>query len=155
MSQIENELNPNKNIEKSEIQGAWSLVKMDTGLDDNRRTRTDVKFFFCILEKHYSATRDLTPEENQNKENEKRSFMADAGTYEFNENELTVHHQIALFPVLGSMTFKCEMEGTNTLCLYPQYDKMVLPGYEKFKPNKDGKMGYGDMAYRFVFKRLE
>ena len=34
-------------------------------------------------------------------------------------------------------------------------DKMVMPGMEAIKPSADGKMGYGDMAVRYVFKRLE
>jgi hypothetical protein len=81
--------------------------------------------------------------------------MADAGTYEFNGAELVVHHKLAAFPVLGSMTFKCSMEGDNILILEPQYDKMVMPGMENIKPSPKGKMGYGDMAVRYVFKRLE
>jgi hypothetical protein len=60
-----------------------------------------------------------------------------------------------MFPVLGSMTFKCHMEGNDILILEPQYDKMVMPGMEKIKPSADGKMGYGDMAVKYVFKRLE
>jgi len=59
------------------------------------------------------------------------------------------------FPVLGSMTFKCSMEGDNILILEPQYDKMKMPGMEGIKPTADGKMGYGDMAVKYRFKRLE
>jgi hypothetical protein len=70
---------------------------------------------------------------------------------------LVVHHQVAMIPNLmhgGSMTFGCKLEDNNTLILTPQYDKMVVPGMN-FAPSKDGKMGYGDMAVRYVFKRLE
>ena len=51
------------------------------------------------------------------------------------------------------MTFGWSLEDDDTLILTPQYDKMVLPGID-LKP-KDGKMGYGDVATRYVFKRLE
>jgi hypothetical protein len=52
------------------------------------------------------------------------------------------------------MTFKCSMEGDNILILEPQYDKMVMPGMD-IGPSPDGKMGYGDMAVKYRFKRLE
>ena len=80
--------------------------------------------------------------------------MADAGTYEFDGTDLVVHHMVAKFPVLGPMTFGCSMEDDDTLILTPQYEKMVLPGMD-LKPSKDGKMGYGDVATRYVFRRLE
>jgi len=53
------------------------------------------------------------------------------------------------------MTFKCSMEGDNILILEPQYDKMKMPGMEGMKPSADGKMGYGDMAVKYRFKRME
>jgi hypothetical protein len=138
------------------IQGVWSLKCMDVGIGENRRTRDDAQFMVYIAKTHYSAIRDFTPKpapgEQANPAN--RSFMADAGTYEFTGDELIVHHKIAAFPVLGSMTFKCYMEDDN-LILEPQYDKMVMPGMEAIKPSADGKMGYGDMAVKYVFQRLE
>jgi hypothetical protein len=140
------------------IQGAWSLEYMDVGTGENERTRDDAQFMIYIMETHYSAIRDFTPKPAQGEEASppaNRSFMADAGTYEFDGTYLVVHHKLAMFPVLGSMTFECSMEGDNTLILKPQYDKMVMPGMENIKPSPDGKMGYGDMAVRYVFKRLE
>ena len=75
-------------------------------------------------------------------------------TYEFDGKELVVHHMASGFGVLGSMTFKLSMEGDDILILEPQYHKMVLPGMN-VKPSPDGKMGYGDMAVKYRFKRLE
>jgi len=146
----------NKDLSKK-IQGVWSLKSMDVGIGENKRTREDAQFMIYIAKKHYSAIRDFTPKPAQGEAAPaNRSFMADAGTYEFDGRELVVHHMLAAFPVLGSMTFKCYMEGDDILILEPQYDKMVMPGImEKFKPSPDGKMGYGDMAVRYVFKRLE
>ncbi|MBN2418917.1 MAG: hypothetical protein JXL81_06000 [Deltaproteobacteria bacterium] len=139
------------------IQGVWSLKNMDVGVGENKRNRDDAQFMIYIMKKHYSAIRDFTPKpapgEQANPSN--RSFMADAGTYEFTGTELIVHHKIAAFPFLGTMTFKCSMEDDDTLILEPQYDKMVMPGMESIKPSADGKMGYGDMAVKYVFERLE
>lgn len=139
------------------IQGVWTLESMDVGTGENQRTRTDAQFMIYIMKKHYSAIRDFTPKPEPGEQDPpaNRSFMADAGTYEFDGAELVVHHKLAAFPFLGSMTFKCHMEGKDTLILEPQYHKMVVPGMEGFKPSPDGKMGYGDMAVRYVFKRLE
>ena len=140
------------------IQGVWTLESMDVGVGENQRTREDAEFLMYIMEKHYSAIRDFTLKPAPGEESSPaapRSFMADAGTYEFDGTELVVHHKLAAFPALGSMTFKCSMEGDDTLILEPQYDKMVMPGMEAIKPSPDGKMGYGDMAVRYVFKRLE
>jgi hypothetical protein len=140
------------------IQGVWTLAYMDVGTGENKSTRDDAEFMMYIMEKHYSAIRDFTPKPAQGEEGApaaNRSFMADAGTYEFDGTYLVVHHMLAAFPVLGSMTFACSMEDENTLVLEPQYDKMVMPGMESPKPSPDGKMGYGDMAVRYVFKRLE
>ena len=140
------------------IQGVWALEHMDVGVGENRRTRDDAQFMMYITEKHYSAIRDFTPKPVPGEEGPPaagRSFAADAGTYEFDGAEVVVHHMLSAFGVLGSMTFKCSMEGDDTLILEPQYDKMVMPGMEAIKPSPDGKMGYGDMAVRYVFKRLE
>jgi hypothetical protein len=139
------------------IQGVWNLEYMDVGVGENKRTRDDAKFMMYITEKHYSAIRDFTPKPAPGEEPSPaaRSFAADAGTYEFDGAEVVVHHMLSAFGVLGSMTFKCSMEGDNTLILEPQYHKMVMPGMEAIKPSADGKMGYGDMAVRYVFKRLE
>ncbi len=140
------------------IQGAWTLEYMDVGIGENRRTREDAQFMIFIMEKHYSAIRDFTPKPAPGEETlpaAQRSFMADAGTYEFDGTDVVVHHMLAAFPFLGSMTFECSMEGDDTLILKPQYDKMVMPGMEGIKPSPDGKMGYGDVAVRYVFKRLE
>ena len=140
------------------IQGVWSLESMDVGIGEKQRTRKDAKFLMYIMKKHYSAIRDFTPEPAPGEASSPashRSFMADAGTYEIDGTDLIVHHKLAMFPSLGSMTFKFQMEGNNILILEPQYDKMVMPGMEEFKPSADGKMGYGDMAVRYVFSRLE
>jgi hypothetical protein len=139
------------------IQGVWTLENMDVGIGENRRTRYDAQFMIFIGKEYYSAIRDFTPKPapDETSPSVNRSFMADAGTYEFDGTDLVVHHKLAMFSVLGSMTFRCSMEGNNTLILEPQYDKMVMPGMEKIKPSADGKMGYGDMAVKYVFKRLE
>jgi hypothetical protein len=129
---------------------------MDVGIGENKRNRDDAQFMIYIAKKHYSAIRDFTPKPAPGEAPPpNRSFMADAGTYEFDGKELVFHHKLAMFPVLGSMTFKCHMEGADTLILEPQYDKMVMPGMENIKPSSDGKMGYGDVAVKYVFKRLE
>ena len=138
----------------SKIKGVWTIESMDVGTAENRRTIVPRAFMIFILEKHYSAIRDLAQKPAPGEESSARSFMADAGTYEFDGKELVVHHQVAMFPSLGSMTFKCSMEGDNILILEPQYDKMVMPGMN-IKPSPDGKMGYGDMAVKYRFKRLE
>jgi hypothetical protein len=139
------------------ILGVWSLKNMDVGVGENRRNRDDAQFMVFIMKQHYSAIRDFTPKPaaGETAPPANRSFMADAGTYDFTGDELIVHHKIAAFPFLGSMTFKCYMADDNTLILEPQYDKMVMPGMESIKPSADGKMGYGDMAVKYVFQRLE
>jgi hypothetical protein len=136
------------------IQGAWSIESMDVGTIENRRTIVPQAFMIFIMEKHYSAIRDLAQKPAPGAESSASSKMADAGTYEFDGKELVVHHKVAMFPALGSMTFKCSMEGDDILILEPQYDKMVMPGMN-VKPSPDGKMGYGDMAVKYRFKRLE
>ena len=140
------------------IQGVWCMKNMDVGTGENKDNRTDAQFMIYITKKHYSSIRDFTPKpaEGEQVPMENRAFMADAGTYEFDGEELVVHHMLARFPVLGSMTFKCYMEGDDILILEPQYHKMKLPGMN-FKPPADanGNMGYGKMAVKYVFERLE
>ena len=139
------------------LRGVWSIESMDVGLGPEKRTRVPKAFMLFLGETHYAAIRDLSelPEENTGESSTAdRAFMADAGTYEFDGTDLVVHHRVAGFPVLGSMTFGCSMQGDDTLILTPQYDKMVLPGLD-LKPTEDGKLGYGDIATRYVFRRLE
>ena len=126
---------------------------MDVGMGENSRTTVPRAFMFFITKGHYSAIRDFTEPQGEADSPPDRKFMADAGTYEFDGSELVVHHKVAGFPVLGSMTFGVAMDDEDTLILTPQYDKMVMPGID-LKP-KDGKMGYGDVATRYVFRRLE
>lgn len=137
-------------VDGEKIQGVWSIETMDTGTIENRKTIVPKTFMILITKKHYSAIRDLAERSSST-----NSKAADAGTYEFNGRELVVRHMASAFPVLGSMTFKCSMEGDNILILEPQYDKMRMPGMEGIKPTADGKMGYGDMAVKYRFKRLE
>ncbi len=137
-------------VDAKKIRGVWSIETMDTGTIENRKTIVPKAFMIFITEKHYSAIRDLAE-----KSSSSNSKAADAGTYEFDGKELVVHHMASAFPVLGSMTFKCTMEGDNILILEPQYDKMKMPGMEGIKPSADGKMGYGDMAVKYRFRRLE
>lgn len=137
-------------VDGKKIQGVWSIETMDTGTIENRKTIVPKAFMIFITEKHYSVIRDLAEISSST-----NSKAADAGTYEFDGKELVVQHRASTFPVLGSMTFKCSMEGDNILILEPQYDKMKMPGMEGIKPSADGKMGYGDMAVRYRFKRLE
>ena len=139
------------------IQGVWNIEYMDVGIGANSRAEVPRAFMFFLTKNHYTAIRDFSQPQGSDAEGKPSSpdsmFMADAGTYEFDGTDLTVHHMVAKFPVLGSMTFGCSMEDDDTLILTPQYDKMVLPGLD-LKP-KNGKMGYGDVATRYVFKRLE
>lgn len=139
------------------IQGVWNIDYMDVGMGENARTKVPKAFMFMLTKSHYTAIRDFAePDGSENMDAppaSDRLFMADAGTYEFDGTDLVVHHMVAKFPVLGSMTFGVSMADDDTLILTPQYDKMVLPGLD-LKP-KDGKMGYGDVATRYVFKRLE
>ena len=139
------------------IQGVWNIEYMDVGMAPNTRTKVPKAFMFMLTRRHYTAIRDFAEPDASVSESDAapadRLFMADAGTYEFDGTDLVVHHMVAKFPVLGSMTFGVSMEDDDTLILTPQYDKMVLPGLD-LKP-KEGKMGYGDMATRYVFKRIE
>jgi hypothetical protein len=150
------------------IKGIWTIEAMDVGIGENRRTTVPQAFMLFIGDKYYSAIRDFSPEPRKISTGEGSSgqdsraflgsFMADAGTYEYNGSTFVVHHKVGMIPSMmdhgSSMTFGCQMEGNNTLILSPQYDKMVMPGM-KIAPSPDGKMGYGDMAVRYKFKRLE
>ena len=150
----------------SAIQGVWTIEEMETGVGENRRTTVPQAFMMFIMEKHYSAIRDFSPEPRQATSGQTGeggpagsigSFMADAGTYEYDGTDLVVHHLVGMMPVMmnqgSSMTFGCRMEG-DFLILTPQYDKMVLPGMN-IAPSPDGKMSYGDMAVLYKFRRLE
>lgn len=140
------------------IQGVWKIEYMNVGIGSNSRTEVPKAFMFFITKRHYTAIRDFSALPGYENEGDPspsdKLFMADAGTYEFDGTDLVVHHMVAKFPVLGAMTFGCSMEDDDTLILTPQYEKMVLPGMD-LKPSKDGKMGYGDVATRYVFRRLE
>ena len=136
------------------IKGVWTIESMDVGVGEHKSTRVSPAFMMFIGDTHYSAIRDFTPEATEGAPAPPRSFMADAGTYEFDGTDLVVHHKVAAFPALGSMTFGCRMEGPDTMILTPQYDKMVMPGMN-IRPTADGKMGYGDAAVLYRFKRLE
>ncbi len=139
------------------IQGVWTIESMDVGTGENKRTTVPKAFMMFVYEKHYSAIRDFAPRPEPGQESAPASssaFMADAGTYEFDGTDLVVHHMVAAFPSLGSMTFGCRMEGPDIMILTPQYDKMVMPGMN-MAPSPSGKMGYGDAAVLYRFKRLE
>jgi hypothetical protein len=150
------------------IKGIWTIEEMDVGIGENRKTTVPQAFMLFIGDKYYSAIRDFSPEprkpqtgqgaSGQDSRASLGSFMADAGTYEYDGSTFVVHHKAGMMPIMmnhgSSMTFGCQMEGNNTLILTPQYDKMVMPGM-KVGPSPDGKMGYGDMAVRYKFKRLE
>lgn len=140
------------------LQGVWNIEYMDVGMGPNSRTKVPKAFMFFITNGYYTAIRDFSAPPGSESESEpppsENLFMADAGTYEFDGTDLVVHHMVAKFPVLGSMTFGVSMEDDDTLILTPQYDKMILPGLD-LKPTGDGKMAYGDVATRYVFKRLE
>ncbi len=153
---LQNNNSDNSDSINEKIQGAWSLQSMDVGNVENRRTREDAEFMIYILEENYSCIRDFTEGSADGKmlSLTDRDFAADAGTYVFDGKDFVVQHKISTFPVLGGMTFTCSMEDDSTLILEPQYDKMVLPGLD-IKPSEDGQMGYGDMAVKYVFKRME
>jgi hypothetical protein len=150
------------------IKGVWTIKEMDVGIGENKRTTAPQAFMLFIMDKHYSAIRDFSPEprkvstcqgsSGQDSRAFLGSFMADAGTYEYNGSTLVVHHKVGMIPSMmdqgSSMTFGCKMEDNNTLILTPQYDKMIMPGMN-IAPSASGKMSYGDMAVRYNFKRLE
>ncbi|MBN2039182.1 MAG: hypothetical protein JW864_04015 [Spirochaetes bacterium] len=153
-------------VNSEKIKGVWKIKEMDVGMGENQRTRVPQAFMICIMNKYFSAIRDFSEEprkswgETTTPEEMFGSimggFMADAGTYEFDGENLKFNIEVAMIPNMmqgGSMTFGLEMEGDNTLILRPQYDKMISEGM-KVGP-KDGKMGYGDMAVRYQFERAE
>ncbi len=127
---------------KPTIKGIWTIEEMDVGVGANRRTTVPQAFMLFIGDKYYSAIRDFSPEprksgtgqssSGQDSRASLGSFMADAGTYEYNGSTFVVHHKVGMMPAMmdhgSSMTFGCQMEGNNTLILTPQYDKMVMPG---------------------------
>jgi hypothetical protein len=147
---------------KPTIKGIWTIEEMDVGIGKNRKTTVPQAFMLFIGDKYYSAIRDFSPEPRKPETGQgssgQGSFMADAGAYEYDGSIFVVHHKVGMMPIMmnqgSSMTFGCQMEGNNILILTPQYDKMVMPGM-KLAPSPDGKMGYGDMAVRYKFKRLE
>lgn len=146
---------------RNKIQGVWTIESMDQGIAENRRTTVPPAFMIFITENHYSAIRDFSdpPREDWGPgvTPSTEGFMADSGHYELEGSDFIVYQKAAMIPNMtrgGSMTFTCEMEGTDTLILSPQYDKMVIPGMN-LAPSADGKMGYGDMATRYRFRRLE
>jgi hypothetical protein len=140
------------------IKGIWVIEEMDVGIGENKRTRVPPAFMIFIGDKYYSAIRDFSDPPRKDMSSGTSGFMADAGTYEYDGSTFVVHHQVAMIANMmqggSSMTFGCQMEGPDTLILTPQYDKMVIPGMQ-IKPSPEGKMGYGDMAVRYKFKRLE
>lgn len=148
------------------IQGVWTIEKMEVGTGDNKRTTVPQAFMLFVMEKHYSAIRDFSQEPRQgwggqssegDSQNAIGNFMADAGTYEYDGTDLVVHHLVGMMPTMmnrgSSMTFGCQLEG-DSLILTPQYDKMVMPGMDP-APSPEGKMSYGDIAVRYIFRRLE
>ncbi|MBN2062735.1 MAG: hypothetical protein JW882_20200 [Deltaproteobacteria bacterium] len=148
----------NQGATATAIKGIWTIEEMDVGIGENKRTTVPPAFMIFIGEKYYSAIRDFSDPPRKDMSSGTGAFMADAGTYEYDGSTFVVHHQVAMIANMmqggSSMTFGCHMEGPNTLILTPQYDKMVIPGMQ-IKPSPDGKMGYGDMAVLYKFRRLE
>lgn len=145
---------------KPSIKGVWSIVEMDFDSGDNKETTAPKAFMLYIMDKHYSSIRDLSQKSGSTSSGgaygTSRSFMADAGTYEYDGSTLVVHHLVSMMGGGGaSMTFGCKMEGNDILILSPQYDKLVMPGMSS-APSAKGKMsGSSGMAVRYKFKRLE
>lgn len=152
------------------IKGVWSIVEMDIGAGDKKETTMPKAFMMYIMDKHYSSIRDLSQREGSTSSGgaygTTRSFMADAGTYEYDGSTLVVHHMVSMMGGGGtSMTFKVQMEGNDTLILMPQYDKMVMPAKSAAPaakgpgmgaaPAAKGPMTGSGMAVRYKFKRLE
>lgn len=141
------------------IKGVWTIVEMDIGSGDNKETTVPKAFMLYIMDKHYSSIRDLSQKAGSTSSGgaygTSRSFMADAGTYEYDGSTLVVHHLVSMMGGGGaSMTFGCKMEGNDILILSPQYDKLVMPGMDT-APSAKGKMSGSGMAVRYKFKRLE
>jgi len=144
---------------KPSIKGVWTIVEMDIGSGDNKETTVPKAFMLYIMDKHYSSIRDLSQKSGSTSSGgaygTSRSFMADAGTYEYDGSTLVVHHLVSMMGGGGaSMTFGCKMEGNDILVLSPQYDKLVMPGMST-APSAKGKMSSSGMAVRYKFKRLE
>ena len=141
------------------IKGVWTIVEMDIGSGDNKETTVPKAFMLYIMDKYYSSIRDLSQKAGSTSSGgaygTSRSFMADAGTYEYDGSTLVVHHLVSMMDGGGaSMTFGCEMEGNDILILSPQYDKLVMPGMSSI-PSAKGKVSGSGMAVRYKFKRLE
>ncbi len=143
---------------KPSIKGVWSIVEMDIGGGDKKETSEPKGFMIYIMDKYYSSIRDLSQKEGSASSGgaygTTKSFMADAGTYEYNGSTLVVHHILSGIGEGATMTFGCEMEGKDILILSPQYDKLVMPGMSA-APSAKGKVSGGGMAVRYKFKRLE
>ena len=145
--------------DKPSIKGVWTIVEMDIGSGDNKETSVPKAFMLYIMDKYYSSIRDLSQKEGSTSSGgaygTSRSFMADAGTYEYDGSTFVVHHLVSMMGGGGaSMTFGCKMEGNDILILSPQYDKLVMPGMSS-TPSAKGKVSGGGMAVRYKFKRLE
>jgi hypothetical protein len=141
------------------IKGVWTIVEMDLGNGDNKETTVPKAFMLYIMDKYYSSIRDLSQEAGSTSSGgaygTSRSFMADAGTYEYDGSTLVVHHLVSMMGGGGvSMTFGCKMEGNDILILSPQYDKLDMPGMNS-APSAKGNVSGGGMAVRYKFKRLE
>ncbi|MEJ2109349.1 MAG: hypothetical protein P8Z37_05440 [Acidobacteriota bacterium] len=141
------------------IKGVWTIVEMDIGSGDNKETTVPKAFMLYIMDKYYSSIRDLSQKTGSTSSGgaygTSRSFMADAGTYEYDGTTFVVHHLVSMMGGGGaSMTFGCKMEGNDILILSPQYDKLVMPGINATSSAK-GKVSDGGMAVRYKFKRLE
>ena len=90
------------------IKGIWTIEEMDVGIGENRRTTVPQAFMLFIGDKYYSAIRDFSPEprkvptgqgsSGQDSRAYLGSFMADAGTYEYNGSTLVVHHKVGMMP---------------------------------------------------------
>lgn len=144
---------------KPSIKGVWTIVEMDIGSGDNKETSAPKAFMLYITDKYYSSIRDLSQKEGSTSSGgaygTSRSFMADAGTYEYDGSTLVVHHLVSMMGGGGaSMTFGCKMEGDDILILSPQYDKLVMPGMSS-TPSAKGKVPDSGMAVRYKFRRLE
>ncbi len=144
---------------KPSIKGVWTITEMDIGSGDTKDTTTPKAFMLYIMDRHYSSIRDLSQKEGSTSSGgaygSTRSFMADAGTYEYDGSTLVVHHLVSMMGGGGaSMTFGCRMEGNDTLILTPQYDKLVMPGMDA-APSAKGNMSGSGMAVSYKFKRLE
>jgi hypothetical protein len=154
----EEEKDPGEKVKPS-IKGVWTIVEMDIGSGDNKETSVPKAFMLYIMDEYYSSIRDLSQKEGSTSSGgaygTSRSFMADAGTYEYDGSTFVVHHLVSMMGGGGaSMTFGCKMEGNDILILSPQYDKLVMPGMSS-TPSAKGNVSGSGMAVRYKFKRLE